>query len=114
VRASVASVPVALIEAAQTLGATVPQVRWRVLLPQAWRAAMPPLSNQVINLIKNSSLAVAVGYPDLVSVGNTALNQSGKVLECVGLMMLTYLFLSGVASLAMNLLGRQSRLAASA
>jgi general L-amino acid transport system permease protein len=103
-----------LVEVAQTLGATASQVRWRVLLPQAWRAAMPPLSNQVINLIKNSSLAVAVGYPDLVSVGNTALNQSGRVLECVGLMMLTYLLLSGLASLVMNLIGRQSRLAASA
>jgi general L-amino acid transport system permease protein len=114
VRASVASVPMALVEVAQTLGATASQVRWRVLLPQAWRAAMPPLSNQVINLIKNSSLAVAVGYPDLVSVGNTALNQSGRVLECVGLMMLTYLLLSGLASLVMNLIGRQSRRAASA
>jgi general L-amino acid transport system permease protein len=107
-------VPVSLIEAAQTLGATRAQVRWRVLLPQAWRAAMPPMSNQVLNLIKNSSLAVAVGYPDLVSVGNTALNQTGKVMECIGLMMLTYLTLSWTVSAVMNLLGRQSRLAASA
>jgi general L-amino acid transport system permease protein len=114
VRAAVSSVPVSLIEAAQTLGATRAQVRWRVVLPQAWRAAMPPMSNQVLNLIKNSSLAVAVGYPDLVSVGNTALNQSGKVLECIGLMMLTYLMLSWTVSTVMNLLGRQSRLAASA
>jgi general L-amino acid transport system permease protein len=114
VRAAVSSVPASLIEAAQTLGATRAQVRWRVLLPQAWRAAMPPMSNQVLNLIKNSSLAVAVGYPDLVSVGNTALNQSGKVLECIGLMMLTYLMLSWTVSTVMNLLGRQNRLAASA
>jgi general L-amino acid transport system permease protein len=114
VRSAVSSVPVSLIEAAQTLGATRAQVRWRVLLPQAWRAAMPPMSNQVLNLIKNSSLAVAVGYPDLVSVGNTALNQTGKVMECIGLMMLTYLTLSWTVSAVMNLLGRQSRLAASA
>ena len=113
VRAAVTSVPAAMVEAAQTLGATQAQVRWRVVLPQAWRAAMPPLSNQVLNLIKNSSLAVAVGYPDLVSVGNTALNQSGKVLECMGLMMMTYLMLSGLASLVMNLLGRHSRTVAS-
>jgi general L-amino acid transport system permease protein len=114
VRSAVSSVPVSLIEAAQTLGATRAQVRWRVLLPQAWRAAMPPMSNQVLNLIKNSSLAVAVGYPDLVSVGNTALNQTGRVMECIGLMMLTYLTLSWTVSAVMNLLGRQSRLAASA
>lgn len=111
VRASVSCVPAALIEAAETLGATRSQVRWRVLMPQAWRAAMPPLSNQVLNLIKNSSLAVAVGYPDLVSVGNTALNQSGRVMECMALMAMTYLSLSLATSLVMNWLGRQSRLA---
>lgn len=114
VRSAVASVPASLVEAAETLGATRMQVRWRVVLPQAWRAAMPPLSNQALNLVKNSSLAVAVGYPDLVSVGNTALNQSGKVMECMAVMMLTYLGLSWTIAAVMNLLGRQSRLAASA
>ena len=72
------------------------------------------MSNQVLNLIKNSSLAVAVGYPDLVSVGNTALNQTGQVMVCIGLMMTTYLLLSLLVSLVMNLLARQSRLALSA
>ncbi len=114
VRAAVLSVPASLLEAAETLGATGAQVRWRVLLPQAWRSAMPPMSNQVLNLIKNSSLAVAVGYPDLVSVGNTALNQTGQVMVCIGLMMGTYLLLSLLVSLVMNLLARQSRLALSA
>lgn len=114
VRAAVLSVPASLMEAAETLGATRAQVRWRVLLPQAWRSAMPPMSNQVLNLIKNSSLAVAVGYPDLVSVGNTALNQTGQVMVCIGLMMGTYLLLSLLVSLVMNLLARQSRLALSA
>jgi len=106
VRAGVLSVPRSLLEAAETLGATASQVRWKVLLPQALRSIVPPLSNQVLNLIKNSSLAVAVGYPDLVSVGNTALNQTGRVFECMGLMMLTYLFMSYLVSLVMNRWGR--------
>jgi general L-amino acid transport system permease protein len=102
VRGGVLSVPRSLLEAAETLGATPAQVRWRVLLPQALRTIVPPLSNQMLNLIKNSSLAVAVGYPDLVSVGNTALNQTGRVFECMGLMMLTYLLMSFLVSLGMN------------
>lgn len=102
VRAGVLSVPRSLLEAAEILGATRAQVRWRVLLPQALRAMLPPLTNQVLNLVKNSSLAVAVGYPDLVSVGNTALNQTGRVFECIGLMMLTYLLLSLIVALLMN------------
>jgi len=106
VRAGVLSVPRSLLEAAETLGATPAQVRWRVLMPQALRSIVPPLSNQMLNLIKNSSLAVAVGYPDLVSVGNTALNQTGRVFECMGLMMLTYLLMSLLVSLVMNRWGR--------
>ncbi|HEX5373549.1 MAG TPA: ABC transporter permease subunit [Aquabacterium sp.] len=109
VRAGVLSVPRSLLEAAETLGATQAQMRWRVLLPQAWRAIMPPLSNQILNLIKNSSLAVAVGYPDLVSVGNTALNQTGRVFECMALMMLVYLLLSLLVSTWMNRSARLHR-----
>lgn len=109
VRAGVLSVPRSLLEAAETLGATTAQIRWRVLLPQAWRAIMPPLSNQILNLIKNSSLAVAVGYPDLVSVGNTALNQTGRVFECIALMMLVYLLLSLLVSTWMNRSARLHR-----
>lgn len=102
VRAGVLSVPKSLLEAADTLGATPAQIRWRVLMPQALRSITPALVNQMLNLIKNSSLAVAVGYPDLVSVGNTALNQTGRVFECMGLMMLTYLLLSWGVSLGMQ------------
>jgi general L-amino acid transport system permease protein len=106
VRAAVLSVPRSLMEAAETLGATPAQVRWRVLMPQAWRSAMAPLSNQMLNLVKNSALAVAVGYPDLVSVGNTALNQTGRALECIGLMMLIYWLMSWTIAAVMNLSGR--------
>lgn len=102
VRAAVHSVPRALLEAAETLGATPSQVRWRVLRPQAWRVAAPPLANQAINLVKNSSLAVAVGYPDLVSVGNTALNQTGRAVQCIAVMMTVYLALSWGLSWLVN------------
>lgn len=94
VRAGVLSVPGSTLEAAESLGATAWQVRTRVLAPQAWMAMRPALVNQAINLVKNSSLAVAVGYPDLVSVGNTALNQTGRVFECIAVMMGCYLLLS--------------------
>ena len=102
VRGAVQAVPTSLLEAAETLGATPAQVRWRVLWPQAWQMAAPPLANQAINLVKNSSLAVAVGYPDLVSVGNTALNQTGRAVECMAVMMAIYLSLSWGLSWALN------------
>lgn len=113
VRAGVLSVPRSLLEAAETLGASAAQIRWKVLLPQALRAIRPPLTNQLLNLIKNSPLAVAVGYPDLVSVGNTTLNQTGRVFECILLMMAIYLLLSWTVALLMGWadrrVGRQER-----
>jgi general L-amino acid transport system permease protein len=94
VRAGLESVPKSLSEAAQTLGARPHQILLRVVLPQALRTMVPAMTNQYLNLIKNSSLAVAVGYPDLVSVGNTALNQTGRAVECILVMMAVYLTLS--------------------
>lgn len=102
IRAGIEAVPASLIEAAETLGATRFQQITRVLLPQALRTIVPSATNQFLNLLKNSSLAVAVGYPDLVSVGNTALNQTGRVLECVLVMMSVYLILSLLTSAFMN------------
>jgi len=100
IRGGIESVPASLMEAAETLGATRFQQITRVLLPQALRTIVPAATNQFLNLVKNSSLAVAVGYPDLVSVGNTALNQTGRVVECVLVMMSVYLVLSlGTAAL---------------
>jgi general L-amino acid transport system permease protein len=61
------------------------------MLPQALRVIIPPLTNQYLNLTKNSSLAVAIGYPDVVSVANTALNQTGRAVECISIVMLIYL-----------------------
>jgi len=81
-----------------------------VQLPQALRVIIPPLTSQYLNLIKNSSLAVAVGYPDLVSISSTALNQTGRAIECIGLVMLCYLSLSLITSSAMNLYNRRVRI----
>jgi general L-amino acid transport system permease protein len=65
-----------------------------VVLPQALRLMIPPATNQFLNLTKNSSLAVAVGYPDLVSIANTSLNQTGQAIECISILMAVYLALS--------------------
>jgi general L-amino acid transport system permease protein len=102
VRAGLESVPRSLSEAAQTLGARPHQVLLRVVLPQALRTMVPAMTNQYLNLIKNSSLAVAVGYPDLVSVGNTAVNQTGRAVECILVMMAVYLTLSLLTAALMN------------
>ena len=110
VRGGLESVSPSLAEAAQTLGARPWQVIWKVVLPQALRAIVPAATNQYLNLIKNSSLAVAVGYPDLVSVGNTALNQTGKAVECVAIMMSVYLTLSLLTSGLMNAYNRRHAL----
>jgi general L-amino acid transport system permease protein len=72
------------------------------VLPQAMRVIIPPLTNQYLNLTKNSSLAVAVGYPDVVSIANTTLNQSGRAGECIAIIMLVYLTSSLSTSLFMN------------
>jgi general L-amino acid transport system permease protein len=71
-------------------------------LPQALRVIIPPLTNQYLNLTKNSSLAVAVGYPDLVSISNTTLNQTGRAVECIAVIMAVYLTLSLVTAGLMN------------
>lgn len=102
IRSGLEAVPHSLLEAASTLGAT----RWQqvrlVLIPQALRTIIPATTNQYLNLIKNSSLAVAIGYPDLVSVSNTALNQTGRAIECLTVMMAVYLTLSLLVSVLMN------------
>jgi general L-amino acid transport system permease protein len=102
IRGGIEAVPASLMEAAQTLGATRFQQITRVLLPQALRTIVPAATNQFLNLIKNSSLAVAVGYPDLVSVGNTSINQTGRAVECVLVMMSVYLLLSLGTAAFMN------------
>jgi general L-amino acid transport system permease protein len=107
VRAGVVSVPVGQIEAAHSIGLSRWQSLRLVILPQAMRVIVPPLTNQYLNLIKNSSLAVAIGYPDLVSISNTALNQTGRAVECIAMVMAVYLTLSLLTAAVMHLYSRR-------
>ena len=95
------------LEAAQALGLSRRQTVRRVLLPQALRVIVPPLSSQYLNLTKNSSLAVTIGYPDVVSIANTAINQNGQALECILIIMAVYLTVNLVTAAAMNLYNRR-------
>ncbi len=102
VRGGIQSVSLGQKEAAAALGLAPGQTMNLVVLPQAMRVIIPPLTNQYLNLTKNSSLAVAVGYPDVVSIANTTLNQSGRAVECIAIIMLVYLSTSLSTSLFMN------------
>ncbi|MDB5800517.1 MAG: Amino acid transporter, permease protein region, His/Glu/Gln/Arg/opine [Rhodocyclales bacterium] len=110
VRAGVQSVQHGQLEAARALGlGRVHQLRL-VILPQAMRVILPSLTNQYLNLTKNSSLAVAVGYPDLVSIANTSLNQTGRAFECVAIIMAVYVSLSLLTAWFMNRYNRRAAL----
>ena len=104
VRAGIVGVDKGQKEAAAALGLTPAQSMRLVVLPQALRMMIPLLTNQFLNLTKNSSLAVAIGYPDLVSVfSGTVLNQTNQAIEVIAITMAVYLVLSLITSLAMNL-----------
>ena len=94
VRAGIQSVGRGQTEAAQSLGLTPNAALRLVILPQALRVIIPPMTSQYLNLTKNSSLAVAIAYPDLVSTGGTTLNQTGQAIEVVAIWMVVYLALS--------------------
>jgi general L-amino acid transport system permease protein len=102
VRSGIQSVARGQSEAAQALGLSTGQEMQKVLLPQALRVIIPPMTNQFLNLTKNSSLAVAIGYPDVVSISNTALNQTGRAVECIALIMAVYLTTSLLTSFFMG------------
>ena len=102
VRSGIQSVARGQGEAAAALGLNPGQSMRLVMLPQALRVIIPPMTNQFLNLTKNSSLAVAIGYPDVVSIANTALNQTGRAVECIAIVMLVYLTTSLSTSLLMN------------
>lgn len=107
VRAGIAAVPRGQHEAAYSLGLSRWQSLRLVVLPQALRVIIPPLTNQYLNLTKNSSLAVAVGYPDVVSIANTAINQTGRAVECIAVLMAMYLTLSLLTSAFMGWYNRR-------
>lgn len=102
VRAGIQSVGKGQTEAAISIGLKQGHVLNLVILPQALRVIVPPLTSQLLNLTKNSSLAVAIGYPDFVSVAGTTINQTGQAIEGVALIMIVYLIFSLSTSAVMN------------
>ncbi|MGN6776105.1 amino acid ABC transporter permease [Rhizobium sp.] len=102
VRAGIRGVPKGQSEAAGALGLRASAINRLVIIPQAMRIIIPPLTSQYLNLIKNSSLAIAIGYADVVAVGGVILNQSGRAVEIVIIWMAIYLILSIATSLFMN------------
>jgi general L-amino acid transport system permease protein len=108
VRAGIEGVPKGQGEAALALGLSEAQARKHVIVPQAMRLIVPPLTSQYLNLFKNSSLAVLIGYPDLVQVfAGTVLNQTGAAVPVIATTMAVYLAVSLMTSFAMNLYNRR-------
>jgi general L-amino acid transport system permease protein len=110
VRAGIQSVSKGQTEAAMALGLRPAHVLNLVILPQALRVIIPPLTSQMLNLVKNSSLAVAIGYPDFVSVAGTTINQTGQAIEGVMLIMAVYLIFSLSTSAFMNWYNKRMKL----
>lgn len=102
VRAGIQAVSKGQKEAAMSIGLKQGRILSLVILPQALRVIIPPLTSQMLNLTKNSSLAVAIGFPDFVSVANTTINQTGQSIEGVALIMAVYLIFSLSTSAFMN------------
>jgi general L-amino acid transport system permease protein len=102
VRAGIIGVPKGQTEAYSALGLRSGLGLRLVIIPQAMRIIIPPLTSQYLNLTKNSSLAVAIGYPDLYAIGGTILNQTGQAIEVVVVFMVVYLGISVLTSLLMN------------
>ena len=102
VRAGIQAISRGQVEAAMSVGLRPGQVLRLVILPQALRVIIPPLTSQMLNLTKNSTLAIAIGFPDFVAVANTTINQTGQAIEGVGMIMVVYLFFSLSTSALMN------------
>lgn len=110
VRAGIQSVGKGQREAATSIGLRPGRVMHLIILPQALRVIVPPLTSQMLNLTKNSSLAVAIGYPDFVSVAGTTINQTGQAIEGVALIMMVYLIFSLTTSAFMNWYNKKIKL----
>lgn len=102
VRGGVLAIDRGQTEAAKALGLRRGRTLQLVVLPQALRLIVPPTTSQYLNLLKNSSLAVAIGYPDLISITSTTLNQTGQAVEAIALAMVIYLAISLLGSFAMH------------
>ena len=106
-RAAIGAVPAGQREAAAALGLSPAQTMARIIVPQALRIALPPMTSWHLNTLKNSSLGVAIGYPEFVSVVDTVISQTGQAIEGVGLMVSTFLALSLLLSFATGLYARR-------
>ena len=102
VRAGILAVDRGQYEAALSQGLSQAQLMRLIILPQALRLVVPPVTSQYLNCAKNSSLAVAIGYPDLVSIANTTINQTGQAIEGIAIVMAVYLTISLAISATMN------------
>lgn len=111
VRAGIQSIDRGQVDAARALGLRGTSIMRLVILPQAMRVILPPLISQYLNLIKNSSLAIAIGYMDLVAtIGGITLNQTGRALECMSIVLGVYLLISLSVSAVMNRYNRRTAL----
>lgn len=107
VRAGIQAVDRGQIEAARAVGLSTLQVLSLVIMPQALRVIIPPMISQYLNLTKNSSLALAIGFQEVFSVGKIAINQAGRAVPVFALVMITYLSLSLLTSLVLNFYNRR-------
>jgi general L-amino acid transport system permease protein len=110
VRAGILAVPKGQIEASRALGFTTTQTLWMIILPQAMRVIIPPLASQYLNLAKNSSLAIAIAFADVVQITTTIMNQSGQSVSGITLIMITYLTISLIIAFFTNLANRRFQL----
>jgi general L-amino acid transport system permease protein len=102
VRSGIQSVDAGQLDAAKALGLSPGPIMRKVILPQTLRVCIPATTNDYTSLIKNSSLAVAIGYPDMVSIGGTIIGQNDQAIEIIGMWMAVYLTINLVVSLVMN------------
>lgn len=110
VRSGIQAVPQGQAEAGKALGLTSAQISWLIVLPQALRVMIPPMTNQYLNILKNTSIGLAVGYSDLVSIMNTSINQTFRPVELMLLTMAVYLFVGVAASVGLNVLNQRVQL----
>jgi general L-amino acid transport system permease protein len=107
VRAGIQAVDRGQLEAARAVGLSHSQILLLVIIPQALRVIIPPLISQYLNLTKNSSLALAIGYPDLFTVGRIMINQAGRAVPVFGMIMASYLAMSLITSVVLNVYNRR-------
>jgi general L-amino acid transport system permease protein len=110
VRSGILAVPKGQIEASRALGFSTTQTLWMIILPQAMRVIIPPLASQYLNLSKNSSLAIAIAFADIVAITQTIMNQSGQSVTGITMIMLTYPTISLIIAFFTNLANRRFQL----